>query len=222
MNIYSIFKSISGEAGGPIKQGEWCVFIRLSSCNLRCKYCDTKYAQEPESGEVLSTFQVINKVEKYLPEIKKVLITGGEPLLQSEELIILCLSLRELGFSVSIETNGSIKPSPWLTSVVDWFVFDCKTPSSGMQGRMMDFGEIGYPCSVKFVCSHLKDLNYFYDFVEKYGKRKFEYWISPCMKTNREWYLSPNDIMEWLNKHELNFVGINTQLHKLLKLNEHM
>jgi 7-carboxy-7-deazaguanine synthase len=236
MKVYSVFKSISGECGGPIKQGEWCVFVRLSGCCLKCTYCDTTYAQEIDSGTEMTPQQVLDKVFNEVGEkgiIQKVLITGGEPLLQRDDLTELCYLLKNEGFSVSIETNGSIEPNYTLTRVVDWFVFDYKTPSSWMNDKMMDFEKIKYPCSVKFVCVDQDDLDSVLAFVMKHGTRYFEYWISPCMtnhfvtpptldnvKIKKHWNLSPNEIMEWIRENNLYFIGINTQLHKLLAFEE--
>ncbi|TSA23753.1 radical SAM protein, partial [bacterium] len=74
MELSEIFYSLQGEssyAGLP------CVFVRLAGCNLRCTYCDTQYAYEPEF--TLSIEDIVKEVEKYHP-VKLVEITGGEPL----------------------------------------------------------------------------------------------------------------------------------------------
>ena len=79
LNVYSVFNSINGEicASG---QGSWCTFIRLAGCNIRCKWCDTEYAQSRDSGEEMSLHEVISLVESY--KCRNVTITGGEPLMQ--------------------------------------------------------------------------------------------------------------------------------------------
>jgi 7-carboxy-7-deazaguanine synthase len=226
MKVYSIFKSISGECGGPIKQGEWCVFLRLSGCSLRCSYCDSVYAQEIDSGTEMTPEQVFEEIEQLVTPGRQVLITGGEPLLQQDELVKLCKLLHDASYTISIETNGSILPKRELILYVDWFVFDYKTPSSWMNDKMMDFEEIKYRSTVKFVCANEEDLESVYNFIVKHGTRYFQYWISPCMnspfssESNKKWKLSPDDIMKWLVKNDLLFVGINTQLHKLLKFEE--
>ena len=77
LKVCEIFTSIQGEssyAGLP------CVFIRLTGCNLRCKYCDTQYALT--EGVNLTKDAIIEKVRQsgiHLAEI-----TGGEPLLQKD------------------------------------------------------------------------------------------------------------------------------------------
>lgn len=75
LKINEIFSSIQGEssyAGLPF------TFIRLTGCNLRCSYCDTQYAYE--DGEDMSIDKILSKVKDF--GIARVLITGGEPLLQ--------------------------------------------------------------------------------------------------------------------------------------------
>ncbi|RLF30939.1 MAG: hypothetical protein DRM98_06200, partial [Thermoplasmata archaeon] len=77
MKINEIFYSIQGE-------GKWTglpnIFIRTAGCNLRCTFCDTKYAYE--NGVELQVEEIINKITQY--PCKHVCITGGEPLLQED------------------------------------------------------------------------------------------------------------------------------------------
>ena len=73
MKINEIFKSIQGEssfAGIPT------VFVRLAGCNLRCQWCDTKYAYD--EGVDLIVDEVIGRVNAFGSQF--VQITGGEPL----------------------------------------------------------------------------------------------------------------------------------------------
>lgn len=100
MRISEIFYSIQGEstfAGCP------CVFIRLTGCNLRCRWCDTTYAFE--GGEVWTVDDIIQKVNGF--DCKTVEITGGEPMCQHAEVIELMMRLLQLNYTVLLETNGS-------------------------------------------------------------------------------------------------------------------
>ena len=79
LKINEIFKSIQGEstyAGLP------CTFVRLAGCNLRCTYCDTNYAYY--DGKELTDDEIVKKIDEY--GVKCVEFTGGEPLLQEENL----------------------------------------------------------------------------------------------------------------------------------------
>ncbi len=100
VKVSEIFESIQGEstyAGLP------CVFIRLSGCNLRCSYCDTRYVFE--EGKEMSIDEILSRLKG--KGQKLVEITGGEPLLQ-EGVYKLTRELLDKDFEVLIETNGSI------------------------------------------------------------------------------------------------------------------
>ncbi|MEM1582972.1 MAG: 7-carboxy-7-deazaguanine synthase QueE, partial [Candidatus Bathyarchaeia archaeon] len=87
MKISEIFFSIEGEG---IEIGRPEVFVRLSGCNLRCSWCDTKYALK--NGKEMSIEEIIQEIGKY--PCKNISITGGEPLLQRKELLELVKRLK--------------------------------------------------------------------------------------------------------------------------------
>ena len=134
LNVHSIFESISGEAGG-FPQGTWTTFIRFFGCNLRCNWCDTKQAYDNKTEEGLGFMtpsEILSKVTN-----KHVLITGGEPLYQKENVIHLIMHLLCKGCKVQVETNGSIElPLYSFNEPVEW-VMDYKCPSSGMSKFML-------------------------------------------------------------------------------------
>ena len=99
LKVNEIFYSLQGESS---QAGKPCVFIRFAGCNLRCRYCDTKYAYS--NGILMSMDQVLRTLAKY--DCPLVLITGGEPLMQ-EESFPLMDKLLELEYNVMLETNGS-------------------------------------------------------------------------------------------------------------------
>lgn len=110
-----IFYSLQGE--GP-RIGSPAVFLRLAGCNLRCRWCDTKYSwgegipiSEAEAAERILAFGSPGLV-----------ITGGEPLLQQAALQNLLERLpREL--SIEVETNGTLFPEePLLHRIDQWNV----------------------------------------------------------------------------------------------------
>jgi len=125
MKISEIFYSIEGEG---IEIGRPEVFIRLSGCNLRCKWCDTKYALK--NGREMSIDEIVQEVNKY--PCKSVSITGGEPLLQKNELLNLVKRLKDLGYWIQINTNGTIFDEE-IFELVDLISMDCKCPSSRMK-----------------------------------------------------------------------------------------
>lgn len=99
--LRSIFSSLQGEGRNT---GRPCTFIRYSSCNFMCPWCDTK----KETKLTLTTKEVLQKV--FALKNKSVIITGGEPTIQPklEELLD---ELKKNGYWVALETNGLIAPS---------------------------------------------------------------------------------------------------------------
>jgi 7-carboxy-7-deazaguanine synthase len=125
LSVYEIFYSIQGEstyAGLP------CVFVRLSGCNLRCSYCDTRYAYD--EGRILTIEEIIRRVASY--QCPLVEITGGEPLLQKDT-PKLVQRLLEYKYTVLIETNGSLDINRVDHRCVR--IMDIKCPSSGEHHR---------------------------------------------------------------------------------------
>lgn len=128
LKVCEIFRSIQGEttlAGFP------SLFIRLSGCNLNCAWCDTPYARE--EGEMRSIEDLMKEVQS-AGWFHHITVTGGEPLIQ-EAAPVLIQRLLSSGFSVQVETNGSIDiagiPLPARRIV------DVKTPSSGEQDSFL-------------------------------------------------------------------------------------
>jgi len=173
MRVNSIFHSLSGEG---IHTGIPTVFIRLQGCNLNCSWCDTKYALEPEGGELMTISTILTKVKTFKPAPSWVLITGGEPLIQGDKLGGLgglVGRLRDMGYLVEIETNGSIDPSSWWTFVDSWSV-DVKCPSSGLSFgsfKQLWCNALSDRDQLKFVVDTVEDLNFTKDFISSYKGR---------------------------------------------------
>ncbi len=122
MKINEIFYSIQGEASFA---GQPCVFVRLSGCNLRCRWCDTTYAYS--EGCDMSIDEILAKVEAYNCDLVE--ITGGEPMCQHAEACTLMQRLVDLGKTVLLETNGS-QPLDDVPEAVHRII-DLKPPQSG-------------------------------------------------------------------------------------------
>ena len=100
MNVNEIFYSLQGEgflAGRP------SVFIRLTGCPLRCRWCDTKYAWQPDAGTYYSIDQIVEQVLEY--ETRFVVITGGEPML-NPKLREFVKKLKAADRHITVETAG--------------------------------------------------------------------------------------------------------------------
>jgi 7-carboxy-7-deazaguanine synthase len=152
IKINEVFLSAQGE--GP-DVGVPTVFLRLSGCNVACKWCDTLYANEVK--EILSVGVIANRVvdiDRYYS--KRVYITGGEPLTQLEEVSQLVRSLVCKGYMCTIATNGTL-PAPTWWRTVTWDV-DMKCPSSGVSAFDRSWTVTGRKNRIKFVVADRHDL----------------------------------------------------------------
>jgi organic radical activating enzyme len=135
-----IFASLQGE--GP-SMGKPCAFIRLSRCNLACVWCDTAYTWRFEGDNRphrsgLTYERKANQLALGEAEAaariaalghKRLVVTGGEPLLQAPALARMLALLP--GISVEIETNGTVAPPPALDALVGQYNVSPKLAHSG-------------------------------------------------------------------------------------------
>ena len=128
-----IFASVQGE--GP-SAGQPCAFVRLSRCNLACVWCDTAYtwrftgpdAYDRKAEQVmLGEAEVAGRIAALGQD--RLVITGGEPLLQGAALARMVALLP--GMIVEIETNGTVAPPPALDALVAQYNVSPKLRHSG-------------------------------------------------------------------------------------------
>jgi 7-carboxy-7-deazaguanine synthase len=164
--INEIYLSLQGEsafAGLP------CIFIRLTACNLRCSYCDTAYAfargkkmlLEKILAEVrglAAPFKDLSLVTRHSP-LPLVELTGGEPLLQKDCLLLMKL-LCDDGFTVLLETSGAHDISPVDPRVHR--IMDLKCPSSGEveRNRWKNLKHLKAADEIKFVIGTQQDYDW--------------------------------------------------------------
>lgn len=132
MAVKTIFYSIQGEGfwvGYPM------IFIRFSSCNLWngkgdlhkrgnavCQICDTDFiGVDGPNGGVYDDVALLNKIKELYPRCKKVVLTGGEPMLQVKHSFVELLKKHD--YFVAIETNGT-KP---VHDNIDWITCSPKS-----------------------------------------------------------------------------------------------
>jgi organic radical activating enzyme len=139
-----VFASLQGE-GASI--GRPSVFVRLSRCNLACVWCDTAYTwrfagdnrpHRDDRAFERGTNQVAMTVDDVAARIAafgvpRVVITGGEPLLQAPALARLAMVLRTriAPLHIEIETNGSVAPPSALDALIDQYNVSPKLAHSG-------------------------------------------------------------------------------------------
>jgi 7-carboxy-7-deazaguanine synthase len=201
LNITEIFYSLQGEAK---EVGIPTVFVRLTGCPLRCNYCDTAYAFK--GNNPLSIESIMEQVAKY--NTRYVCVTGGEPMAQSNCLILLD-TLIEAGYRVSMETSGSIDISPVNKKVS--VVMDLKTPSSTekSQNRYENIALLESKDQLKFVIASRSDFDWCCSILESHNVLS-DVLFSPVYES-----LKPVDLADWILEKQLN-VRLQVQLHKLL------
>jgi 7-carboxy-7-deazaguanine synthase len=204
LKVIESFLSVQGEG---VHSGLPTYFIRLSGCNLRCSYCDTKYSYE--GGKEMKVEDIIKELKKH--KFKMVCLTGGEPLLQkgSKKLINKLISL---GYNVDVETNGSILISKFKKSPKVLYSLDIKCPSSGMTCKM-NFNNLEYLTrkdQVKFIIGNINDYNFSKEILKKYNlKNKTNVIFTPVDG------IKAKKLVEWILKDGLN-VRIGLQIHKVI------
>ena len=199
MKLVEIFKSIQGEGRN---QGKPAVFIRLAGCNLNCSWCDTPDSHD--GGVETDNEEIIRQVEN--SGLKDICITGGEPLLQIQELRILLSRLSRLGFSIEIETNGTIDFGPAQDNAT--ICMDVKCPSSGEKSNLTLLKKISSADSVKFVIGNREDCHYAEDVILHHPIRG-EIFFSPVSGSDYHetaCYILENNLP----------VRLQIQLHKII------
>ena len=145
------------EIFGPTIQGEGrsagmpTMFLRTSGCNLACSWCDTPYTwnwigtkfthpekyDRKEEIHNMSCGQIITELKKMGPKVKALVITGGEPMLQQDELIELIKLLKKESYWVEIETNGTVQPNDAFLGLINQINCSPKTGNSGADNKKM-------------------------------------------------------------------------------------
>jgi 7-carboxy-7-deazaguanine synthase len=203
------FISINGEG---TRAGQLALFIRLKGCNLCCKYCDTKWANEADCKADIFTEEDLEKLV-IESNVRNVTITGGEPLYRDDMDILLNRLSKIPNITIEIETNGSVDLSKYRMDNVS-FTMDYKLSCSGMENKMHteNFKYLGKNDTVKFVIGSHADLIRAKEVIEKYNLiDKNAIYFSPVFGD-----ITPKEIVEFMIKNNLNGVNFQLQLHKYI------
>lgn len=203
LRVSEIFYSLQGEARTA---GLPTVFIRLTGCPLRCRYCDTEYAFS--GGERKTIAKILESVAQH--GARYVTVTGGEPLAQPAVQTLLT-GLCNAGYSVSLETGGSLDVRPVDPRVS--VVMDLKTPGSGEERRnlLQNLQHLSAKDQIKFVICDRTDYEWSRGMVQQYKLSEIcEIWFSPSYGE-----VNPAQLADWILQDQLP-VRLQLQLHKLL------
>ena len=202
--IHEIYSSIQGESSFA---GRPCAFVRLSACNLRCRWCDTPQAFT--GGTRMPRADVLARTLAFETEL--VLVTGGEPLLQPGVLPLM-RELCDAGKTVLLETSGErdiAEVDPRVHRIVD-----LKAPGSGEEprNRWANLPLLTQRDQLKFVLLDRTDYEWARDVIarERLPERVGEVLLS-CVHG----VLDPKQLVAWVLEDKLR-VRVQLQLHKYI------
>lgn len=211
LKVAEQFVSINGEG---TRAGELAVFVRLCGCNLRCSYCDTQWANQPDVPYTQQTpAEMVESIRA--TGIRNVTLTGGEPLLAEHVHALITAITADETLSLEIETNGSVLLQPFAKiQPRPMFTMDYKLPSSGMESfmRTENFAVL-QPCdTVKFVAGSQEDLERADELIQQYGlTARCHVYFSPVFGK-----IDPQEMVAFLAERKRNGVRLQLQLHKYI------
>jgi 7-carboxy-7-deazaguanine synthase len=243
MQITEIYKSLQGEstyAGLP------CVFVRLTGCNLRCSWCDSEFSFY--GGKKMTVDEVVAEVARLSPCSADtgvpgrsafgqvgwptpfratnflVEITGGEPMLQEREVVLLMARLLAASYKVLLETSGERHLANVPQPVVK--IVDVKCPHSGEPDtfNLANLGALTPHDELKFVLSDRTDYEFARDFVRQHqlAGRVNAILFSPAFRKDAmgrrdtsHCMLDPEHLAQWILADDVP-ARLSLQIHKLI------
>lgn len=203
LRIHEIYRSIQGESASA---GLPCTFVRLTGCDLRCRWCDTEHAFD--EGSWMSTGEVVERVAGLGDDL--VLVTGGEPLLQ-QPVHALLAALLERGAQVQLETGGH-RPLEAVDPRVQ-IIMDIKCPGSGESARnhLANLARLGSGDEAKLVLVDERDYRWARALIAEHRlAERCQVILSPVHGE-----LDPAELAAWIIRDRLP-VRLGIQLHKII------
>jgi len=192
-SIHSIYRATEGEG---VFIGTPQVFVRFQGCAVGCINCDSMETWDFIDG-TLTTQEIHEQIQKESTiaghEIKRVSITGGDPLHPKNTAATLELArfLKSEGYFINIEAAGT-RCVDEVFEVVDYISFDFKTPSTGVKFNQKVFekfiSKYSDKAQIKAVIADDRDFNAYYELASKY-KVDCPWVITPCYEPNEEFPL---------------------------------
>jgi 7-carboxy-7-deazaguanine synthase len=237
LKVSELFCSIQGEG---IFAGTSCIFLRLSTCNLKCSWCDTKYTWDWENYDInkeikeISINEIVEKIHEF-SEINHIVITGGEPLLQQDKLVLLLKILKSkrkkddgsLFYHIEIETNGTITPIKEIINLVNQWNVSPKTSNSSnnqhginlekLYEKPLFFYKDLKNAFFKFVIDEIDDIKEIEQLIQNFNLPKWRIILMPQATTKEKIVEKSVWIQEYANRN--NFI-FSSRLQVLLWNNQ--
>jgi 7-carboxy-7-deazaguanine synthase len=217
--LIELYKSVQGESSFS---GLPCIFVRFAGCNLRCAWCDSEYTFS--GGKPFTQDEVMSQIEALAP-CRLVEFTGGEPMLQTRELLPLMERLLSAGYTLMIETSGE-RPLGDVPKAVHKIV-DVKCPGAGSAAdsfRLENLSALTANDELKFVLTNRADYDFAKKFIAEHGVREkvggilfspaFSKTPSPLRTTDNA-TLDPRTLVEWMMDDGVD-ARLSLQIHKFI------
>lgn len=186
--LVEIFESLQGEGRNT---GRPVVFVRFAGCNLKCPWCDTDFTKRFS----LSLEDLLIEIKNH--KVKSVILTGGEPTIQTG-MVELIAALKREGYWIGVETNGTKNPD-WL-SFVDYVA---TSPKRGTKIELQEANEVRIVADNEDIVSFCREI-----------KAKIvadDYYVSPCDHDGDIDFATAKSVML-----QLDGFSLSVQLHKIL------
>ena len=218
--INEIFATLQGEATFT---GTPSIFIRLQGCNVGCPWCDTKHTwkldkthqidfnaavsktDDKNSWSNANVEQVVEFIEANYPQIKHIVITGGEPAMY--DLVPLSLALENLGKDIQIETSGTenfkITQGTWVSL----------SPKIDMpEGKVVLLDSVARANEIKMPIGKMSDIEKLKIFIKDYEvKENIPIWLQPISQ-------NPSATKLCIEQALLNNWRLSIQTHKFINI----
>ena len=208
-SVCETFISLSGESSW---QGLVTTFIRFAGCDVECDWCDTRYAAKEMDATSVELEQLVSICRANA--VPRVILTGGEPLLQ-QDLPALCEALLDEGLQVQVETSGTRLVDKLDKRVVK--VVDIKPPSAKAK-KGFHWGNIDLlqnTDQVKFVLASREDFEWAMKIIRKVNLEI----ICPIIFSPVESRLEFSELAKWMVENR-SAARMQIQLHKQIWPNE--
>jgi len=224
MLINNIYRATEGEG---VFIGTPQVFVRFQGCAIGCLNCDSIDTWEFTPEMAMSMESVLSKIseESFGGKIKRVSITGGDPLHPKHVPFVLALvkELKARRYTVNIEAAGT-RVVDEVFDFIDYISFDVKTPSTGVKANpklaLKMTKQYAGKFQIKSVIETKEDFDFILDFYNQVLAQSedmdFPWCLTPAYNLQEEFPLQRfQDIIDW-NEQEGGLFRVIGQQHKWL------
>ena len=223
-----VFHSLQGE--GPFA-GRPSVFARLSECNLYCRWCDTpytwnwrgtayphdqarKYRRDEEQTRIApADLLALAREAAAAHDCKCLVLTGGEPLLQQKRLLAFLQGLHAggEGWTVDVETNGTIAPTPSFDRHIAAYVVSPKLANAGvpkaarLRGEALAWFAATEKAYFKFVVARAEDAREASALIDAYRLPRAKVYLMPAAATAEQLRARSEEARRWAARAGLRF-----------------